>query len=154
MRSQWCGASIIVLFVCLFIFFFKQKTAYEMRISDWSSDVCSSDLRIHFGDVFRQEAVSEQRAEPVRKVDHGSEYATSNDHRSGRQHHPLFSPAHGHGEVYKVARQPWAIGKLRPPRLQRRNRLGGERHKFGWCDRWRRIQPPLLYVRSEETTSE
>src|SRR3546814_9678938 len=29
----------------LFIFFVKQKTAYEMRISDWSSDVCSSDLR-------------------------------------------------------------------------------------------------------------
>src|SRR3546814_2897712 len=29
--------------VCLF-FFFKQKTAYELRISDWSSDVCSSDL--------------------------------------------------------------------------------------------------------------
>src|SRR3546814_5061150 len=29
--------------LCLF-FFFKQKTAYEMRISDWSSDVCSSDL--------------------------------------------------------------------------------------------------------------
>src|SRR3546814_8317988 len=28
------------------VFFFKQKTAYEMRISDWSSDVCSSDLRI------------------------------------------------------------------------------------------------------------
>src|SRR3546814_3182340 len=31
--------------ICLF-FFFKQKTAYEMRISDWSSDVCSSDLRL------------------------------------------------------------------------------------------------------------
>src|SRR3546814_8600256 len=30
--------------VCTFVFFFKQKTAYEMRISDWSSDVCSSDL--------------------------------------------------------------------------------------------------------------
>src|SRR3546814_16961638 len=29
----------------MFFFFFKQKTAYEMRISDWSSDVCSSDLR-------------------------------------------------------------------------------------------------------------
>src|SRR3546814_13087230 len=28
----------------MFMFFFKQKTAYEMRISDWSSDVCSSDL--------------------------------------------------------------------------------------------------------------
>src|SRR3546814_995361 len=34
------------LFLCstVFFFFFKQKTAYEMRISDWSSDVCSSDL--------------------------------------------------------------------------------------------------------------
>src|SRR3546814_5577498 len=33
-------------FLCVwyFFFFFKQKTAYEMRISDWSSDVCSSDL--------------------------------------------------------------------------------------------------------------
>src|SRR3546814_4723579 len=31
-------------FVFLFFFFFKQKTAYEMRISDWSSDVCSSNL--------------------------------------------------------------------------------------------------------------
>src|SRR3546814_10867033 len=30
----------------LFVFFCKQKTAYEMRISDWSSDVCSSDLAI------------------------------------------------------------------------------------------------------------
>src|SRR3546814_18726533 len=30
--------------VLFFFFFFKQKTAYEMRISDWSSDVCSSDL--------------------------------------------------------------------------------------------------------------
>src|SRR3546814_1537551 len=29
------------------VFFFKQKTAYEMRISDWSSDVCSSDLLVH-----------------------------------------------------------------------------------------------------------
>src|SRR3546814_10592850 len=36
-----CG---IVLFVMVTVFFFKQKTAYEMRISDWSSDVCSSDL--------------------------------------------------------------------------------------------------------------
>src|SRR3546814_1629438 len=30
----------------MLFFFFKQKTAYEMRISDWSSDVCSSDLRL------------------------------------------------------------------------------------------------------------
>src|SRR3546814_8246809 len=36
---------VIFIFILYFIvFFFKQKTAYEMRISDWSSDVCSSDL--------------------------------------------------------------------------------------------------------------
>src|SRR3546814_9570797 len=34
--------------MCYF-FFFKQKTAYEMRISDWSSDVCSSDLGVKMG---------------------------------------------------------------------------------------------------------
>src|SRR3546814_8549668 len=35
-------------FICMMVsvFFFKQKTAYEMRISDWSSDVCSSDLNM------------------------------------------------------------------------------------------------------------
>src|SRR3546814_9228260 len=38
-----CILLMIALFV--FFFFFKQKTAYEMRISDWSSDVCSSDLQ-------------------------------------------------------------------------------------------------------------
>src|SRR3546814_8073087 len=38
----------IVLCYVLF-FFFKQKTAYEMRISDWSSDVCSSDLAGYAG---------------------------------------------------------------------------------------------------------
>src|SRR3546814_5473048 len=35
---------LLVLGLLLLFFFFKQKTAYEMRISDWSSDVCSSDL--------------------------------------------------------------------------------------------------------------
>src|SRR3546814_8447028 len=33
-------------YLFLYFFFFKQKTAYEMRISDWSSDVCSSDLSL------------------------------------------------------------------------------------------------------------
>src|SRR3546814_5217437 len=45
----------MILFVWTFffscVFFFKQKTAYEMRISDWSSDVCSSDL---LGEVARE----------------------------------------------------------------------------------------------------
>src|SRR3546814_3974564 len=39
----WCECGIVIVVVNFF--FFKQKTAYEMRISDWSSDVCSSDLQ-------------------------------------------------------------------------------------------------------------
>src|SRR3546814_3495992 len=35
---------VVDIIFCI-VFFFKQKTAYEMRISDWSSDVCSSDLK-------------------------------------------------------------------------------------------------------------
>src|SRR3546814_13781838 len=38
----------------VFFFFFKQKTAYEMRISDWSSDVCSSDLLVATDLIERQ----------------------------------------------------------------------------------------------------
>src|SRR3546814_7575616 len=43
---------LVILCFCtffsfFFFFFFKQKTAYEMRISDWSSDVCSSDLYLY-----------------------------------------------------------------------------------------------------------
>src|SRR3546814_4728995 len=38
------GVRGVVILCSLYLFFFKQKTAYEMRISDWSSDVCSSDL--------------------------------------------------------------------------------------------------------------
>src|SRR6184192_2846503 len=37
--------------ICFFSFFFKQKTAYEMSIGDWSSDVCSSDLAERFSTV-------------------------------------------------------------------------------------------------------
>src|SRR3546814_2011900 len=44
-RNQTRDCRIGVRTLMFLIFFFKQKTAYEMRISDWSSDVCSSDLR-------------------------------------------------------------------------------------------------------------
>src|SRR3546814_3414549 len=54
-----------------FFFFFKQKTAYEMRISDWSSDVCSSDLPRPAGPPadaqpahLRRRRTSARRAEP------------------------------------------------------------------------------------------
>src|SRR3546814_10353625 len=58
--------------VCLQLFFYKQKTAYEMRISDWSSDVCSSDLHhltpMQHGDAVRER---EQETHVVLDHDHG-----------------------------------------------------------------------------------
>src|SRR3546814_4274304 len=54
-------------YVCFFFFFFKQKTAYEMRISDWSSDVCSSDLLsgLHDASGFPDEAACLRGALPT-----------------------------------------------------------------------------------------
>src|SRR3546814_6537519 len=42
--NVFCCYLMMYLCIFCFFFFFKQKTAYEMRISDWTSDVCSSDL--------------------------------------------------------------------------------------------------------------
>src|SRR3546814_2710863 len=57
---------------CVFFFFFKQKTAYEMPISDWSSDVCSSDLERDraVGDAVRDKDIVtlEQRAAAIDDV--------------------------------------------------------------------------------------
>src|SRR3546814_1402680 len=50
--SPECSQDGITVLVCI-VFFFKQKTAYEMRISDWSSDVCSSDLLDRRRDALR-----------------------------------------------------------------------------------------------------
>src|SRR3546814_8413501 len=54
--------------VCGTFFFFKQKTAYEMRISDWSSDVCSSDLRVDQ----RDERVAVERMALGEGLHHGA----------------------------------------------------------------------------------
>src|SRR3546814_3754081 len=52
---------LIVVNVSMF-FFFKQKTAYEMRISDWSSDVCSSDLVAGYWMVLAQMGITGEAA--------------------------------------------------------------------------------------------
>src|SRR3546814_7856388 len=61
----FCLARVLVVFC---FFFFKQKTAYEMRISDWSSDVCSSDLERRCGlrgaDQGRSAAAGDDRLQP------------------------------------------------------------------------------------------
>src|SRR3546814_13223139 len=91
---------MFVVCVC----FFKQKTAYEMRISDWSSDVCSSDLQAKvdlwladFGGVGRDAQVAAHRqlqaAAQGEAVDH-------RDHRLGHLLHP---PHHALAALRDVA---------------------------------------------------
>src|SRR3546814_5298969 len=59
----------VSVFSMVVVFFFKQKTAYEMRISDWSSDVCSSDLWIGWIDLHnRDEAVAGAITLKLRRV--------------------------------------------------------------------------------------
>src|SRR3546814_4001311 len=71
---------MLCTYMLYFFFFFKQKTAYEMRISDWSSDVCSSDLIVQrvihirmFGlqpidDVASQSAVSGSHLDDIEAI--------------------------------------------------------------------------------------
>src|SRR3546814_12962016 len=80
------------------VFFFKQKTAYEMRISDWSSDVCSSDLR----EARRVERVVGERGQlhrPDRDAPHQQD--------RGR---PLREEPDGAGEAAQAARRD-AVGR-------------------------------------------
>src|SRR3546814_7702454 len=102
----------ITEFCMSFFFFFKQKTAYEMRISDWSSDVCSSDLRAGVGpgpvDVFRRR---EDVSVPVGHVVGVCE-GTRRDHRrkeSSGTHHGLRSEERRGGkECVSTCRSRWS----------------------------------------------
>src|SRR3546814_12972135 len=110
----------------LFVFFFcKQKTAYEMRISDWSSDVCSSDLRLHTDrDRLHAGGLSAGRAVRLR--------GDAADRRPRRPHSllrraglaVLDGGAHPHGDGRPLALGPHArAGRLL---LSRPLRGGGE----------------------------
>src|SRR3546814_3293541 len=55
----------ILCFSGMFLFLFKQKPAYEMRISDWSSDVCSSDLVSTALQTFQRRAMTRSPAPPA-----------------------------------------------------------------------------------------
>src|SRR3546814_9439410 len=91
------------MFVIVRVFFcVKQKTAYEMRISDWSSDVCSSDRPAYFGplatwisggdlDVVQMRySIAERRAEDLLlalAADHGVAVTVNMPLEKGRLHH-------------------------------------------------------------------
>src|SRR3546814_1106518 len=73
---------IIVYRLFLFFFFFKQKTAYEMRISDWSSDVCSSDLARRRSPALRAEP---RHVRPPPVAAHGDDRQRSEERRVGKE---------------------------------------------------------------------
>src|SRR3546814_11174371 len=81
-------------------FFFKQKTAYDMRISDWSSDVCSSDLRLHAGPG---KACSTQRRFLFRRP--GAADRVVSPRRPARACDPSADDASG-GQGYRAVRRP------------------------------------------------
>src|SRR3546814_8581760 len=58
-----CGVLCLVFISALSRLFFKEKTAYGMRISDWSSDVCSSDLIFSHGHVLEKRIMLKNEAD-------------------------------------------------------------------------------------------
>src|SRR3546814_2226388 len=117
----------------MFVFFFKQKTAYEMRTSDWSSDVCSSDLRGQGGGG----SLPEQVGQPFRCLGCQRDWRTA--------HHLRTSD---HGEVDPAAKHAGS-GKRRghAGRTSKHGRECGDvRIELG-------VEPDLSR-RSEEHTSE
>src|SRR3546814_1821333 len=70
--------------MCFYLFVFKQKTAYEMRISDWSSDVCSSDLEAGFAeeDVLQRICIQiyQEEHDHGRRGDHRGEALVRHAH--------------------------------------------------------------------------
>src|SRR3546814_9764918 len=134
------GLMLVLVFV-----FFKQKTAYEMRISDWSSDVCSSDLALlTIEETGALEALAERRKGIVgRRARERRRFVTS--HAAARRRRESGGGARG---IDLFAR---SISR-RDPRLLGGLRLG--RGRRGDNRRLWIISLPILRNRQEEHTSE
>src|SRR3546814_7674187 len=81
-----------VFCLCVFFFFFKQKTAYEMRISDWSSDVCSSDLDVVIAGTALFQHLREYRAIAFHGLDEFDQKTSSEAERHLDGQDSRFAP--------------------------------------------------------------
>src|SRR3546814_7268869 len=102
------------MYVMIF-FFFKQKTAYELRISDWSSDVCSSDLLPWGGSARRRAAVFGMRVSCVARL------------RPLRRQRGAAAAAKSQALKHRRRGKARASTKLRAERLQRAELWGSSR---------------------------
>src|SRR3546814_9286827 len=74
--------SVVKIYVVASVFFFKQKTAYEMRISDWSSDVCSSDLFGYRPERLRERSITRAKTRYSQRC---SRVGRSEERRVGKE---------------------------------------------------------------------
>src|SRR3546814_5474259 len=104
------GSAVYVSYFCFF--FFKQKTAYEMRISDWSSDVCSSDL-IGFGRVriVRAKLAPHLPRHPQQQQAAGEQQADDLEQLRRRQRED--DPQHERSEERRVGKEWVSTGRSR-----------------------------------------
>src|SRR3546814_8966896 len=109
----------MVYYLFCVIFFFKQKTAYEMRISDWSSDVCSSDLIDHPANAVDQADVEEAELaaalDRVVLVGQRATGAGAADERARAQHVGILVRLEDHGIGGAAPHQPAAAAQRHRP---------------------------------------
>ena len=86
-------------------FFFKQKTAYEIKECDWSSDVCSSDLHLELAEVYFDLAISYGHHDLYDNAEEGMKNALKED--------PLLVPAH-----YRLGMLYFMRGEFRQSRIE------------------------------------
>src|SRR3546814_8730503 len=147
---------MIVIYVILYFFFFKQKTAYEMRISNWSSDVCSSDLvgRPGLAEILPGQHVDPARAEqrPQRHLD-GAGVGSRHDGDAvvlGDAEDSAVAVAHL-VELRLAARRPVRAAEIGAAQHLRRP---ARTLDAGTGRELRTLRPRLRLFRSEEHTSD
>src|SRR3546814_5077951 len=131
---------MMIIYVRVWFFFFKQKTAYEMRISDWSSDVCSSDLLLCESAVILQPVAEGASADDLEAIGAQGILQGAETFRDAfEQDHAI--PARGADPIQ------FGPPVVHPLYQARKGAMG-----FGIADRDLDLMP--LILRSEEHTSE
>src|SRR3546814_21006240 len=128
------GLFMHYFFFFLFFFFFKQKTAYEMRISDWSSDVCSSDLALARASGRAADRGAVPKRKRRRRLNalvaslnrfHAKPYPVQRDRAHRPPFHPRPCPPDDRGRSCHADTRPRpALVARRPP-----GRLSDDRHR-------------------------